>query len=402
MHVVVLGAGVVGVTTAYYLSERGHTVTVIDRAGDVASCASSGNGGQLSYSFTDAMASPALLAKLPGLLTGRDSAFHVRPPIDTMLMRWGLSFLQQCTSRRQRQNTLAVLERAMRSRSLMADLQSRVPLEFAYRQAGKLVMLSGHAQMAAAEDLCAAKREYGCQVRVVSLEQALEIEPALSDMKDGYVGAVYSENDEVGDAGTFATQLAHWLSSHSDTEFMLNTTVHRIATREPGGLAVETDKETLRPEAVVVCMGAWSNRLLKPLGVRANIYPVRGYSVTLKPGEKANSVSLSDLENKMVFSRLGDQLRIAGFADFVGYKTDLDSKRAKELLDTARRIAPAIADYDTDSYDEWGGFRPMTPDSQPIVGATGVDGLYINSGHGMLGWTLACATGHELATCLSD
>jgi D-amino-acid dehydrogenase len=367
MHVVVLGAGVVGVTTAYYLTERGHTVTVVDQAGEVASGASGGNGGQLSYSFTDAMASPALLAKLPRVISGLDPAFCVRPPIDTLPVRWGLDFLSQCTSQRARSNTLAVLQMAMRSSSLMAELRSQVP---------------------------------GCDVQVITPEQATEIEPALAFIKTPFAGAVYSENDEVGDVLSFTSQLGQWLTGNRNTEFQFNTTIHRIIT-EGGKLhAVETSNGTLKPDAVVVCLGAWSDQVLKPLGIRANIYPVRGYSVTLPAGEKSNSVSITDLGSKMVYSRLGDQIRIAGFADFIGFKTDRDEDRQRELLDAARNFAPDIADFDVSSVNEWGGYRPMTPNSRPLVGPTPVEGLYLNTGHGMLGWTLACVSGHDLAALL--
>ena len=164
--------------------------------------------------------------------------------------------------------------------------------------------------------------------------------------------------------------------------------------------AVETSNGTLKPHAVVVCLGAWSDRILKPLGIRANIYPVRGYSVTLPAGEKSNSVSITDLGSKMVYSRLGDQIRIAGFADFVGFRTDRDEDRQRALLDTARNFAPDIANFDINSVNEWGGFRPMTPNSRPLVGPAPVEGLYLNTGHGMLGWTLACVSGHDLAELL--
>ncbi len=400
MHVVVLGAGVVGVVTAYYLIERGHSVTVIDRADEVASGASGGNGGQLSYSFTDAMASPAMLAKLPKLVSGLDSAFRVRPPVDTLPVRWGLAFLRQCSSHRARTNTLAVLQMALRSSTLMAELRSRVPFEFAFRKAGKLVMLNKQQDMEAAEAICVLKRHYGCDVRVVTLEQASEIEPALSRFNTRAVGAVYSESDEVGDALDFTSHLGQWLVANRNTEFQFNTTVHHIATEKGKLCAVETDNETFRPDAVIVCLGAWSNRILKPLGIRANIYPVRGYSVTLPTAIEANSVSISDLENKMVYSRLGDRIRIAGFADFVGFRTDRDGQRARALLDRARDFAPDIANYDVDSSNEWGGFRPMTPNSRPLIGPTSVKGLYLNTGHGMLGWTLACASGHDVAASL--
>ena len=400
MHVVVLGAGVIGITTAYYLSERGHTVTVVDQADEVASGASGGNGGQLSYSFTDAMASPALLAKLPRVISGLDLAFYVRPPIDTLPIRWGLDFLKQCTSQRARSNTLAVLQMAMRSSSLMAELRSQVALDFSFHRAGKLVVLNQPAELEAAGDSCTVKQQYGCDVRVITAEQAIEIEPALAFTKTPFAGAVYSENDEVGDVLSFTSQLGQWLGNNRNIEFQFNTRVHRIITEAGKLRAIETSNGTLRPDAVVVCLGAWSDRILKPLGIRANIYPVRGYSVTLPAGEKSNSVSITDLGSKMVYSRLGDQIRIAGFADFVGFRTERDEDRVRTLLDTARNFAPDIADFDVSSVNEWGGFRPMTPDSRPLVGPTPVEGLFLNTGHGMLGWTLACVSGHDVATLL--
>jgi D-amino-acid dehydrogenase len=164
--------------------------------------------------------------------------------------------------------------------------------------------------------------------------------------------------------------------------------------------SVETDGGTVQADAVIVCLGAWSARLLEPLGIRTNIYPMRGYSITLPPGDNPNSVSITHLADKMVFSRLGEHIRIAGFADFIGFDTGQDLKRSRQLLDTARRVAPALADYDADSIHEWGGFRPMTPDSCPVVGASRIKGLYLNTGHGMLGWTLACVTAHDVAACL--
>jgi len=400
MHVVVLGAGVVGVTTAYYLAERGHAVTVVDQADEVASGASGGNGGQLSYSFTDAMASPALLAKLPRVISGLDPAFCVRPPIDTLPVRWGLDFLRQCTSHRSRSNTLAVLQMAMRSSSLMAGLRSQAPLDFSFRRAGKLVLLSKSSDLEAAKDTCTVKRQYGCDVRVITPEQATEIEPALAFIKTPFAGAVYSENDEVGDVLSFTSQLGQWLGNKRDTGFQFNTTVHRIITEGGKIHSVETSNGTLKPDAVVVCLGAWSDRILKPLGIKANVYPVRGYSVTLPAGEKSNSVSITDLASKMVYSRLGDQIRIAGFADFVGFRTDRDKDRVQTLLDTARNFAPDIAGFDINSAGEWGGFRPMTPDSRPLVGPSRIEGLYLNTGHGMLGWTLACVSGHDVAALL--
>ncbi len=397
MHIVVLGAGVVGVTTAYYLAERGHAVTVVDRAGSVADGASAGNGGQLSYSFTDAMASPALLSKIPKMMSGLDPAFHVRPPLNSQLVRWGQAFLRQCSAHQNRQNTTAVLQLALRSAALMSELRSQIELDFSFRQAGKLVMLGNHAAVTEAAKLCTLKRQFGCDARVVTFAQAAEIEPALNHMTNEYAGAVYSENDQVGDSLEFTSELSQWLSSNREVEFKLNTTVQKIITRERKLVAIETDQGALQPDAVVVCLGAWSGRLLDPIGIKTNIYPMRGYSLTLPTIETSNSVSISDTGYKVVFSRLGDKMRIAGFADFVGYRTRMDKSRAQQLLKTVRNIAPAIANYDVNSTEEWGGFRPMTPDSQPLIGPSAIEGIYLNTGHGMLGWTLACASAHDVS-----
>ena len=397
MHVVVLGAGVIGVTTAYYLAERGHRVTVIDRADSVADGASAGNGGQLSYSFTDAMAGPALLSKIPKMMSGLDPAFHVRPPLNSQLVCWGQAFLRQCSGHQNRQNTTAVLQLALRSATLMSELRSQVELEFSFRQAGKLVMLDNHGALTEAASLCKLKRQFGCDARVVTFAEAVEIEPALNHMTNPYAGAVYSENDQVGDSLEFTSGLGQWLSANREIEFTMNTKVQKIVVSGRKLAAIETDQGDLQADAVVVCLGAWSNQLLDPIGIRTNIYPMRGYSLTLPTIETSNSVSISDPGYKVVFSRLGDNMRIAGFADFVGYRTGRDQSRVKKLLETVRNIAPVIADYDVSNTAEWGGFRPMTPDSRPLIGPSSIDGIHLNTGHGMLGWTLACASAHDVA-----
>ena len=367
------------------------------RIAEIASGASAGNGGQLSYSFTDAMASPALLSKVPKMMTGLDPAFHVRPPLNTQLVCWGQAFLRQCSGHQNRQNTIAILQLALRSASLMTELRAQTGLKFSFREAGKLVLLAGKAALTEAAQVCALKRQYGCDARVVTFAQAAEIEPALLHFKNEYAGAVYSKSDQVGDSLEFTNGLSQWLSSNRETEFKLNTKVQKIVTRNNSLAAVETDKGTLPADAVVVCMGAWSKKLLDPLGIKTNIYPMRGYSLTLPAGETSNSVSITDPGCKIVFSRLGDDIRIAGFADFVGFRTGMDRVRAQKLYETARTIAPAIADYDVDSTGEWGGFRPMTPDSRPLTGPSSVEGVHLNTGHGMLGWTLACVSGSEVA-----
>lgn len=399
MHVVVVGAGVVGVTTAYYLSQQGCQVTVIDRATDVASGASYGNGGQLSYSFTDALAKPEFISQIPGLLSGLDPGSRVH--LSASLLPWGARFLTQCTRRKANQNTLAVLQLALRSAGLMAELRAHTNIEFSFRDAGKLVLLSDRDELLAAERSTALKCKHGSDVQVLDRDQAIATEPAIADFSSDIVGAVYSQQDAVADARLFSVQLSAWLKQHTDVKFMLGYAVDGISKPNGRVAGVTIDDEEIAADATVVCAGAWANKLLAPLGVSTHIYPVRGYSVTLPPGDSAPNVSVSALKQRIVYSRLNGSMRIAGFADFDGFRSTKDAQRIATLLSVAKEVAPRAANFDAEVQHHWGGFRPMTPNGQPQVGESPVRGLYLNAGHGMLGWTLACATGRDVADAVS-
>lgn len=402
MHVAVLGAGVVGVTTAYYLAERGHRVTLIDRADSVASATSFANGAQLSYSYTDSLARPEFLPRIPSLVLGMDPAIRVRLLSGFGLYPWGLRFLAQCTHAKAKANTLAVLKLALRSAELLDLLQSSVDLEFSYRRAGKLVVLAHESELGGAQARAEWKRTYGCETRVISPSEALELEPALDAMRQSFAGAIYSPNDEVGDAQAFATALADWLARERGVTLRLGETVTRLITDRGVLKAIRTDRDELAVDAAVVCLGPWSSRLLRPAGVNVAIYPVRGYSVTLPHGPQAPQISMTNLEHRIVFSNLPNGVRIAGFADFVGEDHRRDDARLDRLLATARQIAPQAADYSARQQHRWGGSRPVTPDSRPVVGPTQIGGLYLNVGHGVLGWTLACVTANDVAQMLAE
>ena len=401
MRVAVLGAGVIGVTTAYYLAERGHSVTVFDRAADVALETSYANGAQLSYSYTDAMARPEFVRKIPGLMLGLDPAVRVRSLGNLSLYPWGLRFLAQCTTARAQANTLAVLKTALRSRDLMANLQQRLKLKFAHRQAGKLVLLADDAAVTGARQRAEMKRSCGCETRVLTPAEAIEREPALVAMDREFAGAVYSDSDEVGDPLDFSVELARWLVANRQVELRLSEHVTGICSKRNRLTGVHTRQGERQFDAAVVCLGPWSATLLKPLGIDPHIYPVRGYSITLPAGEHAPSVSITSLKHRMVFSRVGEEVRIAGFADFLGSDTRRDEQRVTTLLNTALHFAPMAADYGARDKQPWGGFRAMTPSGRPLVGTTRMPGLFVNVGHGMLGWTLACATAHDVAAAVS-
>jgi D-amino-acid dehydrogenase len=400
MHVAVLGAGVVGVTTAHYLSAAGHEVTVVDREQAVAQCCSYANGAQLSYSYTDAMATPAFLARIPGLVAGLDAGIRVRPPVERALLRWGLAFLGECTTKKALGNTLANLQLAQRSEQLLAELRPQLGVDFAYRNAGKLVLLHGAKELADAHRSSALKAEHGVRTDVISIDDACDIEPGIRHMMGQYSGAVYSPGDDVGDAHAFTVALADQLSSQPHCNFQLGTTIDSIVADKQKVQALNTNHGLIDVDAVVVCLGSWSPQLLRPLGISPLIYPARGYSVTLNPGPSATSVSVTDFARRFVISRTGDQVRIAGFADFVGFSSRSDSRRVKQLTDVASRYAPQAADYESQADSAWAGLRPLTPDGRPLIGATKVNGLYLNTGHGSLGWTLACASAEKVTAAV--
>lgn len=400
MRVAVLGAGVVGVTTAYYLANSGAEVVLIERAPQAATETSHANGAQLSYSYTDPLAQPNMPARLPGLALGRDPAIRVRLLGNASLLPWGLRFLRECGRARSRGNMLAVLDLAARSQRLLDELREAVPLEFHWRRAGKIVVIADDNDVDDLREKTEAKRARGCDLRLVDRDEAIAIEPALAAMRQRLATAVYAPNDEVGDAAAFSIGLADWLQREKSVDCRFGAAVERLEVADGRFQSVETDSGRIEADAAVVCLGPWSNDILQPLGAGLPICPVRGYSVTLPCGAAAPSVSVTNVEKRIVFSRLGDRVRIAGFADFFGRNRDGDGERIDALVATARSVAPQAADYEAERRAEWGGFRPVTPDSRPLVGATRVGGLYLNTGHGVLGWTLACATAADLAEAI--
>jgi len=394
MHVVVLGAGVIGVSTAYYLAELGCRVTVVERADDVARATSYANGGQLSYSFTESLATPGFIMKIPALLLGRDIGARIR--MSPQLMHWGVRFLTQCTSKRARTNSLTLLKTARRSQHLMSKLRQTISFDFAFRPAGKLVLLATDEEVRTAENSTALKRKHGSDVELLSASEATSVEPALAALDMPIKAAVYSRGDEVGDARKFVVGMRKYLEHQQDVTFHVGMSANRLIRKDGRIVGVHCD-ESINADAVVVCLGIWSRDLLRDVGVDPHIYPVRGYSVTLPISTASPSVSVTALRERFVFSRLNDTIRIAGFADFKGFDNRDDEDRVGALVNTARRVAPHAADYDIEDQHPWGGFRPMTPSGQPHAGRTNVEGLFLNTGHGMLGWTLACATGKATA-----
>jgi D-amino-acid dehydrogenase len=241
------------------------------------------------------------------------------------------------------------------------------------------------------------KKDNGCETEIVSPAAAVEMEPAIAHMPLTFAGALYSRQDNVADSREFAIGMQRMLEKSGNVQFRLGVEARRLVREGRRIRYIETDDGELSADSTVVCAGAWSGHLLNSVNVNPRIFPVRGYSVTMPPGEAAPTMSVTVLHKKAVFSRMNGKLRVSGFADFLGFGELNDGERTDELLAIAREVAPLAADYSADGQQRWAGFRPMTPSGRPLVGPSKVEGLFLNTGHGTLGWTLACASAHDIA-----
>ena len=391
-RVVVIGGGVIGVATGAAIARRGLKVTVLERGEMLGGGATARNGGQLSYCYTDALAAPAILRELPRLLAGLDPAFRVRICLTPQFLSWIIRFLGNCTASRFTDNTRAVLRLALLSRLALKQLRRRHPdLRFNHRAAGKLHLYDDAAKLQRATAAMELKNPLGCEQRVLSRDEMLAIEPALSLSGRAFLGAIYSPLDEAGDPLVFTQALAAIAARDLAMDSMPRTVAERFLIDRGGIRAVETSRGPIEGDIFVLTTGADVPALARTAGLRVPVAPMKGYSITLPATKHAPVMSITDTRAKIVFCRLGDQLRIAGMAELGRRDTSVDEQRIAGLLNAARACLPTAADWRENPHP-WAGLRPMTSDCRPIIGATRISNLFLNCGHGMLGWTLACGS----------
>jgi D-amino-acid dehydrogenase len=401
MKVIVLGAGLLGVTSAYFLRQQGYEVTVVDRQASAAAETSFANGGQISVSHAEPWANPGAPLKVLKWLGKEDAPLLFRLRADARQWRWGLQFLRECTPARTRHNIEQIVRLGTYSRDTLQQLRRDRDIAYDERTQGILHFYTSQEEFDAAEAPAAQMRELGCDRRVISADEAVKIEPTLAHIRPQLAGATYTSEDESGDANRFARELVK-RCEQDGVQFLMSHTV--TALRTAGGEIdhVEaTDNEgrfrRLRADAYVLAMGSLSPLLAKPLGIELPIYPAKGYSVTMpvKDASMAHQVSLTDDEFKLVFSRLGDRLRIAGTAELNGYDRDLNRVRCEAIVRRVEELFPGAGD--TEQAQFWTGLRPATPSNVPLIGRTKVGKLFLNTGHGTLGWTHACGSGKSIA-----
>lgn len=397
MQIAVLGAGVVGLTSAYYLNRAGHQVIVIDRHGEVATESSFGNGGQLSYSYVAPLAGPGVLSKLPAWLARRDSPVRFRPSASLEQWLWCLKFVFACTQRRSNLTTRELLSLSFASRALMHRfLRDEPTLDFDFQHSGKLVLHRDAAAMQGAVDLLDFQRSLGCEQEALSADECVALEPALAHVRERIVGGIHTRSEDTADCHRFSQGLEAILRARG-VRFAMNTCIDALEVK--GGHVVARGSDgAVDADHVVVAAGAGATRLLRPLGLRVPIYPLKGYSLTypLGPQAMAPTLSVTDFARKVVYARLGDRLRVAGMADLDGYSLKPDSSRLAALRGEAAALFPQVVADCVDAA-EWTGLRPATPGGVPIIGPTRYPNLWLNVGHGALGFTLACGSAALLA-----
>ena len=405
MKILVLGAGVIGTSTAWYLAARGHEVTVVDRRSGPGLETSYANGGQISVSHSEPWSTPDAPLKLVKWWFKPDSPLLFRLRMDPHQWSWGLRFFYECAPWRTRENSRLMVLLSAYSREALAELRATTAIEYDALERGILHYFTDKPSFDEAAEAAPRLREYGLDMVAKTPEECVQIEPALAHFKDQIAGAVYTETDESGDAHKFTVNLAK-MAEAKGVKFLYERTVRKLDSDSGSitGVVVshpDGRNEVLTADAYVLALGSYSPLLTRPLGLNLPIYPAKGYSATIPIIEpaKAPTVSITDDAFKIVFSRLGNRMRVAGTAELSGYSTDLNKVRCEALTRRARLVFPGAADYDRAEY--WAGLRPSTPSNVPFIGKTPFSNLYLNTGHGTLGWTMAAGSGKALADIIS-
>lgn len=401
MKVVVLGAGVTGTATAWYLAEAGHEVTVVDRQPEAGMETSFANGGQISACHAEPWANPSVLPKLLKWLGREDAPLVFRLwRWDPRLWMWGLRFLSNCPPGRTAVNTERTLRVALHSRACLQQLRQKLGLDYDHLTKGILHIYTDPREFDHAAQAAEFMTRYGLDRQIKNKGECLLIEPALAHTLDPLQGGIHTPGDESGDALKFTRELAK-AAQDRGVQFRMNTAISAISHYDGRINGILTDQGLLTADAYVLALGSYSPLVAAPLGLRLPIIPAKGYSVTIPvtDAQRTPTVSVTDDERKMVFTRLGDRLRVAGTAEMAGWTLAMTEIRWKMLIERTKNLFPGCGDFT--AAEPWAGLRAATPDSVPILGATSFANLWLNTGHGTLGWTMACGSGQIIADLIS-
>jgi D-amino-acid dehydrogenase len=403
LKVLVLGAGVIGVTTSYYLAKAGHEVTVLDRQSGPALETSFANAGEISPGYASPWAAPGVPRKAIRWLLMKHAPLILRPELDRETLGWLVALLHNCTKARYAINKERMVRLAEFSRACLIELRAATGIRYDERTRGTLQLFRTQRQLdSVAKDIEVLKARQ-VPFSLLDRTQCVAVEPGLGVSAHLIAGGLHLPNDETGDCHKFTTKLAA-LAADLGVSFEFGTTVDRLEVENRSITAAISTRGRRSADAYVLALGSYSTPMARSIGIRLPIYPVKGYSITVPVTDDARAPqsTLMDETFKIAITRLGDRIRIGGMAEVSGFSRDLPTKRRRTLENSVQSLFPGAGDMAAGSF--WTGLRPMTPDGPPIVGPTGIRNLYINSGHGTLGWTMACGSGHLLAdiVCARD
>jgi D-amino-acid dehydrogenase len=399
VKVLVLGSGVIGVTSAYYLARAGHEVTVVDRQAEPARETSFANAGEVSPGYSSPWAGPGVPVKAVKWLLMKHGPLVIRPKLDPVMWVWLLKMLRNCTSARYAVNKRRMIPIAEYSRDCLRALRTETGIHYDERSLGTLQLFRKQQQLDQTAGDIAVLKQSGVPYEVLDRAGCIAAEPALSAVKDKIAGGLRLPQDETGDCHMFTEALAA-LAAELGVQFRFNTGIERLIADGGRIGGVVTSAGMLQADAYVVALGSWSPRLLKPLGISIPVCPVKGYSITvpITDPDGAPVSTVMDESYKVAITRLGDRIRVGGTAEISGYSDKLYGAR-RATLDHSTDLFPRGGDTSRATF--WCGLRPMTPDGPPVIGATHYGNLHLNTGHGTLGWTMACGSGRVLADLLS-
>jgi len=400
VKVLVLGGGVIGVTTAYYLANSGHDVTVVDRQAEPALETSFANAGEVSPGYSSPWAGPGVPIKAIKWLLMKHGPLVIRPKLDPAMWLWLIKMLRNCTSVRYAVNKSRMIPLAEYSRDCLRALRAETSIHYDERSRGTLQLFRKAAQLDGTAEDIAVLKQYGVPYEVLDRDGCVSAEPALAAVKHRIAGGLRLPQDETGDCHMFTQALAAH-AAKLGVQFRLKTTIERLISDADKITGVATSAGVLQADVYVVALGSWSPRLTRPLGIPIPVYPVKGYSITVPivDPEAAPVSTVMDESYKVAITRLGDRIRVGGTAEVSGYSSSLHEARRATLDHSLTDMFPRGGDLAKATF--WSGLRPMTPDGPPVIGPTRYANLHLNTGHGTLGWTMACGSARVLADLLS-
>jgi D-amino-acid dehydrogenase len=399
MKITILGAGVIGVTSAYYLAKAGHEVTVLDRQAGPALETSFANAGEVSFGYCSPWAAPGIPQKALKWIFMEHAPLILRPKLDVAMLSWMFRMLSNCTSDRYALNKSRMLRLADYSRLALAEVRADTAIAYDERMQGTLQLFRTEAQLeASAKDVKALAAD-GIPYEVLDPAGCIRTEPALAHVREKIVGGLLTPKDETGDCFKFTNALAKKAEELGVT-FQWGVDIKALEVAGDTVKGVITGRGRMTSDAVVVALGSYSPLLVKPHGIGLPVYPVKGYSLTIpiNDASRAPESTVMDETYKIAITRLGDRIRVGGMAEISGYTNDLGLARRRTLEHSVTDLFPG---GDVTKADFWSGLRPMTPDGTPVIGATKVGNLFLNTGHGTLGWTMSCGSAKVLADIVS-